>query len=225
MRRIFRLWRTTIGKKYVMAVSGIVLLLWLFLHAAGNLKIFTGRSHFNEYSEFLRAIGAPVAGEGDLLWVTRAVLLVALAAHVWAMIALWRLDAAARPVGYRQFRPQVFSVASRTMKWGGIAIFLFVIYHLLHFTTGDAHADFVTGDPYHNVIAGFQSLPVALVYFAALVALAFHLYHGIWSAFQTLGVNDRRYNRLRRPFALLVSIGITTTFAVVPIAVLAGIVP
>lgn len=225
MRGLIGLWRTTIGKKYVMAVTGVLLLAWLAMHAVGNLKIFTGAEKFNEYSEFLRLVGAPVVGESQLLWVMRAALLAFLILHIWALVGLWKRDAAARTVAYKKFEPQVFSFASKTMRWGGIAIFLFIVYHILHFTTGDAHHDFVHGDPYHNLIAGFQVLPVTLVYLAALVALAFHLYHGVWSAFQTLGLNNRKYNRLRRPFALLVSLGITGMFAIVPLSVLFGLVP
>ncbi|MGH7477077.1 MAG: succinate dehydrogenase cytochrome b subunit [Longimicrobiales bacterium] len=223
MRGIIALWDSSIGKKYIMAASGLLLLAWIFLHAVGNLKVFTGPQHFNEYGEFLRVIGAPVLGQSQLLWVIRFVLLLALVLHVTTFVQLWRRDRAARTVRYARYDPQVFSFASRTMRWGGIAVLLFVIYHLLHFTTGDAHPQFRPLDPYHNVVAGFQSPVVAIIYIGAVTALGLHLYHGLWSAFQTLGLNNPRYNRFRRPLALVVAVTITLAFMTVPLAVLAGI--
>jgi succinate dehydrogenase / fumarate reductase, cytochrome b subunit len=218
------IWRSTIGKKYVMAVSGILLVAWILLHAVGNLKIFEGPEKFNQYSEFLRLIGAPALGESQALWAMRLGLLLLLVLHVASFVSLWRIDMAARRTHYRKYQPEVFSFSSRTMRWGGIAVFLFVVYHLLHFTTGHAHPDFIAHDPYSNLVSAFQNPLVVLVYLTAVVALGLHLYHGIWSAFQTLGVTTGKGLRIRRPLALVVSVAITLIFAVVPLAVLLGIV-
>ncbi|CAN5326621.1 succinate dehydrogenase cytochrome b subunit [soil metagenome] len=223
MRRVLSLYATSIGKKYVMAVTGIVLCLWLILHAVGNLKVFTGAQHFNEYGEFLRVIGAPVLGDSLLLWGVRALLLACLILHVVATVQLWRQDAASRQVRYRKYEPQVFSWASRTMRWGGIIVFLFVVFHILHLTTGTVHPDFIAADPYHNIVLGLAVVPVALFYVLAVCFLGLHLYHGIWSSFQTLGLNNTRYNAARRPLALAVSLAVSVSFLSIPLAVLAGI--
>lgn len=224
MSGVASLWRSTIGKKYVMAVSGILLLLWIIAHAAGNLKIFDGAESFNQYSEWLHIMGAPALGESQALWIMRILLLVLLAAHVTSFVALWKLDVGARRTHYKKFQPEVFSFASRTMRWGGIAVFLFVIYHILHLTTGHAHRDFIAYDPYHNVVTGFQSPLVSGIYIFAVIALGMHLYHGIWSAFQTLGLNNARYNRMRRPVAAVVAVAVVGMFIAIPLGVLVGVI-
>lgn len=223
MSRIRSIYSTTIGKKLAMAASAIVLTLWIIAHMVGNLKAFQGPEKFNQYSDFLRLVGAPVLGDSQLLWALRAVLFIALAVHVVAFLQLWRRSALARRVGYRKYEPQVFSYASRTMKWGGIALLLFVVYHILHLTTGDAHRDFVHGDPYHNLVSAFSSPVVVAVYLGALAALGLHLYHGVWSAFQTLGFSNPRYNGYRRPTAVVVALVVAGGFALVPLSVLLGL--
>ena len=218
------LYATTIGKKIALALAGVVLFGYLVLHVIGNLKIFTGEEHFNEYSAFLRTMGAPVFGYSQLLWIIRIVLLAALIVHVVAVVQLWSKSRAARAIGYRKFDPEVFSRASRTMKWGGIAILFFVIYHLLHLTTGHLHPDFVAHGAYHNLVTGMRDPLAAAIYVIGVVAVGLHLYHGIWSAFQTLGWNNKTYSRLRRPFALIVSLAITLGFLSGPFAVWTGMV-
>lgn len=224
MERIQSLYSTSIGKKIVMAAAGIVLAAWILLHMVGNLKIFFGEDAFNHYSEFLRLVGAPVFGESQLLWVMRLILIAALLVHVVAVAQLYSRSNKARAVGYRKFDPQVFSYASRTMLWGGIALLLFVVYHILHFTTGQAHRDFVPGNPYHNLVSAFQTWWVVLIYLAALASLGLHLYHGTWSALQTYGFSNPRYNSYRRPASLAVALAVSVGFALVPLAVLFGII-
>jgi succinate dehydrogenase / fumarate reductase cytochrome b subunit len=222
MTAALTLYRSSIGKKTVMAITGLIGIGYLLLHMTGNLKIFQGPEHFNEYAEFLRTIGSPMVPERGLLWVIRLVLLGAIVLHVMAAYQLTRMDLASRPVRYAKLRPVQQSFASRTMRWGGVILLLFVIYHLLHFTIGAAHPTFVRGDAYGNVISGFQVWWVTLIYIAAMVALGFHLYHGFWSMFQTLGLNNATYTGLLRGLSVLVALGITVGFVSVPIAVMFG---
>lgn len=224
MRRLLKFFRSSIGMKVVMAVSGLILVLFVIGHMAGNLKVFQGPEKFDAYAEFLREMGYPLVGHGQLLWVVRIVLLVALVAHLGAAIQLTRLGVEARPVRYRRWTPDASTYASRTMRWGGVIVLAFVVYHLLHLTFGAAHPDFVAGAAYHNVIVGFRSWPVAASYAVAVTALGFHLYHGVWSVFQSLGANHPDYNRYRRPLAGAVAVVVTLGFITVPIAVVTGLV-
>jgi len=223
-REPISLYETTIGKKIAMALAGLVLFGYLVVHLIGNLKVFTGEQHFNEYSEWLRAFGAPALGHSQFLWIVRIILLAALIVHVVAFVQLWARSRAARAVGYRKYEPEVFSRASRTMKWGGIAILLFVVYHVLHLTTGDVHPSFEAHQAYRNLVNGFRSPLSSAIYVVGMIAVGLHLYHGLWSVFQTMGWNNKQYNRLRRPFALIVSLAITLGFLLVPFAVWTGIV-
>ncbi len=219
------LYRSTIGKKAIMAVTGIILYGFVIVHMIGNLKILEGPEGFNAYSHFLRVVGEPALPAGTILWLIRIVLSVSLVAHVTAAIQLTRIDRAGRPVGYQKVKRKQASFASLTLRWGGVAIFFFVIYHLMHFTLGAAHPQFVEGDPYHNVVLGFTTQPAAAaVYILAVAALGTHLYHGVWSAMQTLGLNNRRNDKLFRGIAVLSGVGLFLGFASVPVIVLLGIV-
>ncbi len=225
MPRSPTLYGSSVGKKVAMAVTGLLLFLFVVGHMFGNLKVFQGAAKFDAYAEFLRAVGSPLLGHGQFLWIARIVLLVAVLVHVTAAIQLTRLSRAARPVGYRhRLRPEASTYASRTMRWGGVIIAAFVVYHLLHFTFGSVHPDFVAGSVYHNVVVGFQIWPVALAYVIAMGALALHLYHGLWSVFQTLGANSPKYNSLRRPLAAVLALIIFLGFVAVPVSVLTGVV-
>lgn len=223
MRRVVHFYRSTVGKKVAMAASGAVLFFWIIAHMLGNLKTFQGPEHINAYAEGLRSFGEPFFGPGQVLWLVRLVLIACVALHVFAALQLWLLSRAARPVGYHTPPHLELSYASRTLRWGGVIIFLYVAYHLMHFTWGTAHPDFRPGDVYHNLIVGFRSWPVAAVYVLAVGALGFHLYHGVWSALQTLGLNHPRYNRYRRAVAAVVAVGLFLGFVSVPVAVLAGV--
>lgn len=222
MRRLFSLYQSTVGKKITMAVSGIVLIGFVLLHMIGNLKVYQGREAFNHYAEGLRVFGAPFLAQGQLLWIVRFVLIAAVVIHILAAVQLTRHSRAARAQRYQRFDPLVFSYASRTMFWGGLIIFAFVVYHLMHFTFGNAHPDFIAGDAYHNFVVGFRIWPVALAYIAAMIPLGFHLYHGTWSIFQTLGANNPRYNRYRRPLAAVIAAAVVIANISFPVAVLAG---
>src|SRR5262245_53688837 len=207
-----------------MALSGAVLVLWVIAHMLGNLKTFLGPAALNQYAEGLRTIGEPFFPRASLLWIARVVLLLAVGIHIVAAAQLTQLSRAARPVGYRQTPHLELAYASRTMRWGGVIVLLYVIYHLLHMTFGSAHPDFVAGDVYHNVVAGFRVWPVTLVYVIATAALMLHLYHGVWSALQTLGASQPRLERLRRVGSALIAIALFVGFVSVPIAVAAGLV-
>jgi succinate dehydrogenase / fumarate reductase cytochrome b subunit len=218
------LYRSAVGKKAVMAASGVVLFGFVLLHMVGNLKLYEGPRALNTYAEFLRTAGEPELPRSGLLWIARLVLLVAVALHVAAAWQLTRAAHAARPVAYAAAARVHTSYASRTMRWGGVIILLFVVYHLLHLTWGVVHPSFIPGDVYHNVVAGFQVWWVALFYVAAQAALGLHLYHGLWSLFQSLGWSHPRFNAWRRVlahgFAWIVTLGNIS----MPLAVLSGLV-
>ncbi|MFY9552697.1 MAG: succinate dehydrogenase cytochrome b subunit [Thermoanaerobaculia bacterium] len=211
---------SSIGRKVVMAVTGAILLGFVIAHLVGNLQIYlpNGREAMNAYGLFLRQVL-----HGWALWLVRGILLVSVLLHIWAAISLTLDSRAARGVGYRERQWTESTYASRTMRWSGVIIFLFVIYHLMHFTFGNAHPSFIEGDVYHNFIEGFKSVPVSLFYILAMIFLGLHLRHGIWSMCQTLGVSHPKYMRIARAaawaFAAVIVIG-NVSF---PLAVLAGV--
>ena len=222
MRRVMTLYRSSVGKKVLMAVSGLVWVGYVIAHMVGNLKAFQGPEKIDGYAEFLREMGAPVFGRGEVLWVLRSVMIAAFVTHVVLAYQTTRMSQRARPVSYERTPHMEISYASRTMRWGGVFLLLFIVYHLMHFTFGNVHPEFVPGAVYNNLITGFRSVPIVLIYLAALVSLGFHLYHGVWSIFQTLGANHPRYNRIRRPLAAVIAVGVAVGFASVPIGVLTG---
>lgn len=216
-------YRSSIGKKVVMALSGLILFAFLIGHMIGNLKAFTGAEHFNEYAHFLRAIGEPIAPHGVLLWIIRLALLFSVAVHVIAAIDLTMRRRRARPQAYGRYKSLAISNASRTMFWGGVTIFAYIVYHILHITVGSLHSDFVPGDAYHNLVAGLQNPIVAIAYILAMIPLGLHLYHGFWAAFNSLGVVNPHLAKGRRGLALALTLLIVLGFAAVPLAVLLGI--
>ncbi|MGH9458143.1 MAG: succinate dehydrogenase cytochrome b subunit [Thermoanaerobaculia bacterium] len=224
MSWILSLWRSALGKKYVMALTGLILFGWIFLHMVGNLKLYLGPDAMNHYGEWLRIIGAPAFPDGAVLWITRIVLIVAVWLHIQAAVQLTLMNRRARPVGYESRDYVETDYAARTMRWGGVIIFLFVIYHLLHITTGDAHPDFIPGDPYHNVVVGLQRIGPALVYILANIALGLHLYHGLWSMFQSMGWNHPKFNHWRRAFAVAFALVVAIGNISFPLAVMFGFV-
>jgi succinate dehydrogenase / fumarate reductase cytochrome b subunit len=218
------LWRSTIGKKYVMAISGLIWFGYLILHLWGNLKIYAGPQFLNEYGGFLRTVGEPFFGFSQVLWLVRIVLIPAFVLHVWAALELTGRDRASRPRAYSVRRNLESTLASRTMIWGGLFILLFVIYHVLDFTFGVVNPNFEDGNIYHNVIASFRVWPIAIFYVLAVLAVGMHLFHGVWSLFQTLGWNTARTNRLIRNFATLCALLLTAGNISIPVAVLTGVV-
>jgi succinate dehydrogenase / fumarate reductase cytochrome b subunit len=228
MRRVYSLFSTSVGKKVAMAVSGALFVLYVIAHMLGNLKVYLGRETFNHYAEGLREFGAPFLGHGQFLWIARIVLILALVLHVYFAYQLsfmsWTARGSVYGSKYRKREHLEFHYASRTMRWGGVVLLLFLTYHILHLTTGTLHPDFVPGDAYHNFVAGFQVLPVSVAYTAAMIALGFHLYHGTWSAFHTLGWEGSPGDRLRRSIALGIALVVLVGNLSFPVAVLSGIV-
>jgi len=218
------LWQTSVGKKYVMAVTGLIWFLFLVLHLWGNLKIYYGADHLNAYAVFLRNVGAPFFGYSQLLWLTRILLAPAFIVHAIAAVQVKLQDSAGRPRGYLARKNLQSTFASRTMIWGGLVIVFFLIYHLLDFTIGTVNPSFEPGNVYHNVVASFSLWPVSAFYILAMIAVGFHLYHGIWSTFQTLGLNNRRTNRWVRNVATFFALALTIGNISIPVAVLTGIV-
>jgi succinate dehydrogenase / fumarate reductase cytochrome b subunit len=159
-----------------------------------------------------------------LLWVTRFVLLAAVGLHIWAATSLTLQNRRARPIDYRELRGVEVDYAARTMRMSGYLLAVYIVYHLMHLTFGSVHADFVPSDPYSNVVSAFQALPVAAVYIFANLLLGLHLYHGLWSLFQSLGWSHPTYNPWRRRFAVAFALAVSAGFISVPLAVLAGIV-
>lgn len=224
MSWLAKFYRSAIGKKAMMAVSGIILFGFVFVHMAGNLKLYMGAESMNYYGEWLREVGAPALPRGVSLWLARLVLLGAVIVHIDAAVKLTIMNRKARPHDYKRRDTVQASYAARTMRWGGVIVLLFVIYHLMHFTWGNAHPDFRPGEPYHNAVVGFSSPLISLFYIVANVALGLHLYHGLWSMFQSLGWNHPKFNRWRRNFAIAFALIVTLGNVSFPIAVLAGIV-
>lgn len=226
---VLNLYRSSIGKKVIMAVTGLVGVGYVFFHMYGNLKVFEGPAYFNAYAEGLRSeLGAPIFGHSHLLWVARVVLLAAVILHVWAAWSLYQESRQARSTRYMKYTALQASPAAMYMRSTGVILLLFIIIHLMHFTWGTpgVHPDFRTGDAYHNLVVGFQSyayLP-AIFYVVATAALGFHLYHGTWSMFQTLGLNNRTYSYPLRMFALVFALVVSIGFMAVPLAVMVGIV-
>ena len=216
--------RSAVLKKATMAVTGVVLFGWIVAHLAGNLKIFIGRESFNHYAEFLREMGTPLVPPSALLWITRIVLLVSAGLHIWAATSLTLQNRRARPIEYRELRGAQLDYAARTMRVSGYLLAVYIVYHLMHLTFGSVHSSFVPSDPYSNVVKGFQVLPVAVVYIFANLLLGLHLYHGLWSLFQSLGWSHPSYNVWRRRFAVTFALGVSLGFISLPLAVLAGIV-
>jgi succinate dehydrogenase / fumarate reductase cytochrome b subunit len=184
----------------------------------GNLQVFLGREAMNAYAVFLREV---LHGAG--LWIARTGLLAAVALHIWAATSLTLANRAARPQDYRQRADLASSYASRTMRWSGVILALFVVYHLMHLTWGNAHPDFRHGDVYHNFIVGFQQPLVSLFYIVAMIGLGLHMGHGVWSMMQTLGLNHPRYNALRKGFAVLITLVVVLGNIAFPVAVLTGL--
>lgn len=224
MNPVARAYRTSVGKKAIMAVTGVVGVGYLILHIWGNLHIFEGQAAFNHYAEFLRTVGAPVFTYAQVLWLVRILLIVSVILHVVSAVQLTMQSRAGRPVGYVARKNPGANIASLTMRIGGAIILLFIILHLANLTWGWLHPSFVHGDAYHNVVALFQLWPVTIFYVIAMLAVGFHLYHGAWSLFQTLGFRTNKNNQVLRAIALVLSVVFVIASTTVPLAVLVGIV-
>ncbi|MFZ4812489.1 MAG: succinate dehydrogenase cytochrome b subunit [Ilumatobacteraceae bacterium] len=224
------LYGTAVGKKYVMAITGIGMMGFVLAHMIGNLKMYLGAEEFDHYAEFLRELLVPIAPHGAVLWILRGGLIVMLALHLHSAWSLTQMNRKARSVKYQSARDyQIASFASRTMRWTGIIVLLFIIWHLLDLTWGvtnniGADGTFVHGEVYANVVNSFSRIPVAVFYILANLALGVHLYHGAWSIFQSIGWNSPRFNQWRRSFATGFAAVVVIGNVSFPVAVLAGIV-
>jgi succinate dehydrogenase cytochrome b subunit len=219
-------WLPSVALKILMAVTGILLVLFLFAHMAGNLKIFFGGATFDHYAHWLRTIGTPLLPAEWYLWIQRGGLTVAVLAHIFAATVLARRARLARPVRYAH-RPKIQgSYAARTMRWGGVIVLLFIVFHILDLTTGTFNPNDDPQHPYANVVADFapHRWYVTLFYALAIVAVGFHLRHGIFSAARTLGQQTPRGERIAKAASLLLSVVLVVGYLSVPFAVLIGLV-
>jgi succinate dehydrogenase / fumarate reductase cytochrome b subunit len=208
-----------------MAISGVAGLGFLVAHMIGNLKLYLGEEQMNHYGEWLRTILYPGLPHSGFLWIMRIGLLVAIVVHVHAATALTLANRKARPQKYEGGRDYIAAnYAARTMRWSGIIVLAFIIYHLLDLTFGTTNPDFRAGEPYHNVIESFSQWPVAIFYIIANVLLGIHIWHGAWSMFQSLGINNRRFNKWRNAFAFGIAALITVGNVSFPVAVLTGVI-
>lgn len=212
-------WQSTNGKKVVMAVTGCILFLFVIGHLLGNLLVFAGRERYNAYAAFLHF-------DDTLLWIVRSVLIISVLLHITATIQLALRNKRARPIGYARKEAINSSYASRTMYWSGPIVLAFIIFHLLQFTAGYIHpgSQFIRGDVYHNVVAGFSVWWVSAWYIFALCLLGLHLRHGIWSMFQSVGYNHPRHTPLLKKAALIIAALIVLGYISIPISVLTGLV-
>jgi len=217
MKLMTGLYGSTLGKKILMAVTGIILFGFVIGHMIGNLQLYLGPEQLNHYAELIQANKA-------FLWAFRMVLLFCVSVHVLAAVQLWLRNRRSRPIKYRFFNPPAVDYAARTMVWSGPIILLFILYHLGHFTVGSTHHDFIRGDVYHNVVSSFQIWWVAGIYILANLMLAIHLYHGLWSLFQTFGWDHGRFGNARRWFAIAFAMLIGAGNITMPLAVLTGVV-
>ncbi len=200
-----------------MAVTGVILFGFVVGHLVGNLQIYQGRERLDRYSAFLHL-------EPGLLWFVRLILLLAVILHIVASIQLTRLKRVARPISYIRIDRSHSSYASRTMMWSGPIVAAFIVYHLLHFTFGTVHPNYREGHVYENVVYGFQRIPVSLAYIVAMILLCMHLYHGLFSMFQSLGVSHPSYTPRIKRFAAVAAILIAAGNISIPIAVMTGLV-
>jgi succinate dehydrogenase / fumarate reductase cytochrome b subunit len=220
MGPLLAFYRSTIGKKAVMAATGLIGVAFVIAHMVGNLQVFEGAARMNAYAAFLHGPAA------ELVWAMRAVLIVAVVLHVVMSYQLTRRDRAARPVGYEAREPQVSTWAVRTIRWGGALLLLFIVLHILHFTTGTIRPAgvYAAGDVYGNVVASFRIWWVTAFYVVAMAALGLHLYHGAWSSARTLGVARPSERPLHRRAAAVVAVAVWLGFTLVPVAVFARLV-
>ncbi|HEY9226301.1 MAG TPA: succinate dehydrogenase cytochrome b subunit [Gemmatimonadaceae bacterium] len=225
MSSLVAFYRSSIGKKVIMGITGLIGIGFVIAHMAGNLLAFAGARKINEYSATLHG---PL---GELLWVLRIVLIVAVVLHVLMAYQLTRMSWDARPVAYQRKTPQVSTLASRTMKWGGVLLLVFIVFHVLHFTTqtvdpaGWRGMDDMRGDRdiYGNLIASFRIWWVSLFYILAMAALGLHLFHGAWSSLRTLGYAKQSGHPLKRQIAFILAIVIWAGFTLIPLSVMLGI--
>lgn len=212
-------YRSLVGKKIVMGVTGLIWVVFVVGHAAGNLLVFRGPEALNSYSHFLKSTG-------ELLWILRAVLVAALVLHVIAAVQVTRQSRAARPIGYARQEHQASTFASRTMRWGGALLLVFIVFHILHMTTGTIQPTgaFSKTDVYANMVSGFRIWWVALFYVLSMAALGLHLFHGAWSSVRSIGVSPASPHPLKHKISLGVALFLWLAFTAIPVAIFAGLI-
>lgn len=223
---LLEFYSSAIGKKAVMAVTGLVLLSFVLVHMLGNLKLYYGEpQHLNEYGEYLRTIGEPILPHTGFLWILRGGLILSFILHIHAAFSLTIMNRKARPIGYKGGRSySAANYAARTMRWSGIIVGFYLLFHLADLTWGTANPDFERGEPYQNMIASFDRPAVAIIYIVANILLGIHIFHGAWSLFQSLGWNNPRFNVWRRYFAVAFAAVIVVGNVSFPLAVMLGVV-
>jgi succinate dehydrogenase / fumarate reductase cytochrome b subunit len=214
--------RSSVAKKQIMAVTGLLMFLFILGHMVGNLKFFFGPAKFDHYAEWLRTLLTPLLPRGWYLWLQRGGLTAVVLLHIWAATSLTIQSRRARPIAYAQRSNVQATYASRTMRWGGVIILLFVIFHIADLTAGAANPGFVRGEVFRNTVATFERWYVSAFYILANAALCLHLYHGIWSMAQTLGANRPKYDAALRNLSKTLALVIFVGFISVPVAVMAG---
>ena len=230
MNRYKSLYASTIGKKFIAAITGLILFGFLLGHVAGNLKVFTGSSdgipHIDEYGQFLKVAGEPMIPAGVALWGARIVLLTALILHMLVVIQLALLSAEARPVNYVKSTKKAASLPALWMMFSGSIILFFIVFHILHFTTGTIQlGTFEHGYIYNNLASSFANPLVAIGYIVVMIVLGFHLNHGVWSMFQTLGLDNPDRNKFLLRLSTAVTVAVIVGFIAVPIAFMSGMMP
>jgi succinate dehydrogenase / fumarate reductase cytochrome b subunit len=226
---LIELYRSALGKKYVMAITGIIGIGFVVMHMLGNLKVYLGvvdgQYDIDVYGEYLREILVPILPRTWFLWGLRIVLIVALILHLHAAYGLTVINRKARPVKYQSARDyEIANFASRTMRWTGIIVLLFLFFHLADFTWGWFNPGFERGAVYRNMDASLSRVPVAILYIVANIALGIHLFHGTWSLFQSMGLNNPRFNKWRRHLATGIATAIVVGNVSFPIMTLAGVI-
>jgi succinate dehydrogenase / fumarate reductase cytochrome b subunit len=219
VNRLSRFYRAAIGKKIVMGVTGLIGIGFVILHMAGNLLAFRGQEAINAYAHFL-------ASTGELLWLLRIVLIVAVILHVVAAYQLTMQNRAARPVGYVNREAQVTTWAARTMRWGGVLLLVFIVLHIMHFTNPGWRPEgvFDKADVYTNIVMSFRIWWITLFYVASMIALGLHLYHGVWSSVRSIGAAQPTQRPMHRTVALVLSLVLWLGFTAVPVAVFVGLI-
>jgi succinate dehydrogenase / fumarate reductase, cytochrome b subunit len=218
-------WRSSVGKKVIVAITGAVLVVYVVLHVLGNLKAFQGGdgTAIDDYAAWLRDVGEPVIPHEGVLWTVRVVLLTCFVIHIVAVIQLTARNRAARPAGYPA-PSLVRSFSSRTMLWGGLLLLAFVVFHVLHLTTGTIDpGNFAEGAVFHNLDEAFQNPLFVAIYVGASAVLGLHLYHGFWSSIQTAGWDRPNRNRTFRRLSVFVAAAVGVGFAAVPVAFATGV--
>lgn len=217
MNTLLTFWRSTIGKKVVMGVTGLIGLGFLVGHMAGNLQAFSGEAKLDAYGALLHG---PLH---EVVLIARVVLIAAVVLHILAAYQLTMISRAARPVRYAMRKPQVSTWASRTLRWGGVLLLVFIVFHILHFTIGSVHPEFLEGRVYRNLATGFAVKWVAVFYVVSMAALGMHLFHGAWSSMRTLGVARQKTHPLKRYLPVALAVAISLGLAAIPLAFLLGV--